>query len=37
MEEAISRADARRTLALHRVSDNREEGLQPLLLVIGRQ
>ena len=30
-------ADARGTLALRRVSDNREEGLQPSLLVIGRQ
>jgi hypothetical protein len=30
-------ADARGTLALHRVSDSREEGLQPLLLVTGRQ
>ena len=29
--------DARGTLALRRVSDSREEGLQPLLLVTGRQ
>jgi hypothetical protein len=37
MAEAISRADARGTLALRRVSDSREEGLQPSLLVTGRQ
>ena len=37
MEETIERADARGTLALHRVSDSREEGFQPLLLVTGRQ
>jgi hypothetical protein len=30
-------ADARGTLALRRVSDSREEGLQPSLLVTGRQ
>jgi hypothetical protein len=30
-------ADARGTLALCRVSDSREEGLQPSLLVTGRQ
>jgi hypothetical protein len=30
-------ADVRGTLALRRVSDSREEGLQPLLLVTGRQ
>jgi hypothetical protein len=36
--EAIGKgADARGTLALHRVSDSREEGLQPSLLVTGRQ
>ena len=38
MVEAIGRrADARGTLALRRVSDSREEGLQPSLLVTGRQ
>jgi hypothetical protein len=37
MAEAISRVDARGTLALRRVSDSREEGLQPSLLVTGRQ
>jgi hypothetical protein len=37
MAEAIERADARGTLALRRVSDSREEGLQPSLLVTGRQ
>ena len=37
MEEAIEGADARGTLELHRVSDSREEGLQPSLLVTGRQ
>jgi hypothetical protein len=31
------RADVRGTLALRRVSDSREEGLQPFLLVTGRQ
>jgi hypothetical protein len=36
MAEAIGREDARGTLALRRVSDSREEGLQPLLLVTGR-
>jgi hypothetical protein len=37
MEKAIVGADARRTLViLHRVSDSREEGLQPSLLVTGR-
>jgi hypothetical protein len=30
-------ADARGTLALCRVSDSREEGLQPSLLVTGKQ
>jgi hypothetical protein len=30
-------ANVRGTLALHRVSDSREEGLQPSLLVTGRQ
>ena len=33
----LERADARGTLALRRVSDSREEGLQPSLLVTGRQ
>jgi hypothetical protein len=38
MAEAIGGgADARGTLALRRVSDSREEGLQPSLLVTGRQ
>ena len=37
MAEAIRRADARGTLALCRVSDSREEGLQPSLLVTGKQ
>jgi hypothetical protein len=37
MAEAIERADTRGTLELHRVSDSREEGLQPSLLVTGRQ
>jgi hypothetical protein len=38
MAEAIGKgADARGTLALRRVSDSREEGLQPSLLVTGRQ
>jgi hypothetical protein len=37
MAEAIERADARGTLALRRVGDSREEGLQPSLLVTGRQ
>ena len=37
MAEAIERADVRGTLALRRVSDSREEGLQPSLLVTGRQ
>jgi hypothetical protein len=35
--EAIAGADMRGTLALHRVGDSREEGLQPSLLVTGRQ
>jgi hypothetical protein len=37
MAEAISREDARGTLELRSVSDRREEGLQPSLLVTGRQ
>jgi hypothetical protein len=37
MTEAIERADARGTLALCIVSDSREGGLQPSLLVIGKQ
>jgi hypothetical protein len=37
MAEEISGADARGTLALRRVNDRREEGLQPSLLVTGRQ
>jgi hypothetical protein len=37
MAEAIEREDARGALALCRVSDSREEGLQPSLLVTGRQ
>jgi len=37
MAEAIERADARVTLALCKVSDSKDEGLQPSLLVIGRQ
>jgi hypothetical protein len=37
MVEAIERANARGTLALGRVNDSREEGLQPSLLVTGRQ
>jgi hypothetical protein len=38
MAETIERANARGTLAvLRRVSDSREEGLQPSLLVTGRQ
>jgi hypothetical protein len=38
MAETIEGADARGTLAfLRRVSDSREEGLQPSLLVTGRQ
>jgi hypothetical protein len=36
MAEMIERADVRGTLALCRVSDSREEGLQPSLLVTGR-
>jgi hypothetical protein len=36
MAEAIRREDARGTLELHRVSDSREGGLQPSLLVIGK-
>jgi hypothetical protein len=36
MEEAIERGDARGTLALCRVSDSIEEGLQLSLLVTGR-
>jgi hypothetical protein len=35
--EAIWRADARGTSALRRVSDSREEGLQPSLMVTIRQ
>ena len=35
--EAIGGADARGTLALRRVSDSREEGFQPSLLVTGRR
>jgi hypothetical protein len=37
MVEAIGKGGARGTLELHRVSDSREEGLQPSLLVTGRQ
>ena len=37
MAETIERADARGTLVSCRVSDSREEGLQPSLLVTGRQ
>ena len=37
MVEAIEREDARGTLALRRVGDSREEGLQPSLLVTSRQ
>jgi hypothetical protein len=37
MAEVIRREDARGNLALHRVSDSREEGLQPSLLVTGKQ
>jgi hypothetical protein len=38
MAGTIARADARGTLAiLRRVSDRREEGLQPSLLDTGRQ
>jgi hypothetical protein len=36
-KKRLERADARGTLALRRVSDSREEGLQPSLLVTGRQ
>jgi hypothetical protein len=37
MAETIEGADARGTQALRRVSDSREEGLPPSLLVTGRQ
>ena len=37
MAEVIGRADVRGNLELCRVSDSKEEGLQPLLLVTGRQ
>ena len=37
MEEAINREDMRGTMTLCKLSDSREEGLQPSLLVIGRQ
>jgi hypothetical protein len=37
MAEAIERADVRGTLELRRGSDSKEEGLQPSLLVTGRQ
>jgi hypothetical protein len=37
MAEAIRRADARGTRALCRVSDSREGGLQPSLLVTRKQ
>jgi hypothetical protein len=36
-KKQLERADVRGTLALRRVSDSREEGLQPFLLVTGRQ
>jgi hypothetical protein len=36
MAEAIRRADVRETLALRKVSDSIEEGLQPSLLVTGK-
>jgi hypothetical protein len=36
-KKRLGGADVRGTLAIRRVSDSREEGLQPSLLVTGRQ